>query len=434
MHLHPKILFTALLGSALTGQQLPEGITGQLVALPAGAASPALLPGGDVVYFDGTDLWRRAAGQPPQALLHLPSFVFGSFTLDVGGGALLFGENLTHHLWLVPTAGPAPTQPLATIPFNYDAAALDAQRVVVSAKTGGFSTPDNDLIVVDLATGVVQPLASVPGASGAVTVAANGDVYYATASLAFPTPPGQTAVVRFRRAVVDAALQQSLVLGIADAEPVFAGLDAAADLCLDDDGDLLFTDWFQNTLGELNDVDGPAPWLSTPLVHYGTAPGAAAVQFVPASGAAHFEPFQPLGGTVAVFETDFATTSAFRLLTARRAVLAPMGPAPIPAGAVTLQVAAGPANGLALLAITLDATPGSSTFAVPGFEQTLHWQTVLVGTALLQPAAFDAGGALSITFSNPGFAVPMAATAQVALLSASGVLGSSTAAGLVFGP
>ncbi|MBL8727278.1 MAG: hypothetical protein JNM25_02530 [Planctomycetes bacterium] len=428
------LLLAALTWPALAAQRVPEGLDSRQTPLPAAAASPLALPAGDLVYFDGTDLWHATPGQPPLSLLHLPTVVFGSFTLDVGAGNLLFAENTTNRLWLVPLQGPPPAQPLANIVYNYDAARLGPQHVLVSAKTGGFGTPDNDLVVLDLQTGAVQQLASLPGASGPVAVADNGDVYYATASLAFPTPPGQTSVLRFRRPVVDAARQQGTVLGLADADLVFAGLDAAADICLDDDGDLLFTDWFQNTLGELNDVDGPAPWRSAPLLSYGAAAGAAAVQFLASGSAPVFEPFQPVGGTLVVFETDFVATSTLRFVTPRRAQLTPVGPAPIPSGNVTLQVVDGPANGLGLLAIALDATPGNGTFAVAGFEQPLHWRLVLANTPLLQPAPFAADGTLSVTFWNPGFVVPVPATAQVALLSSSGILGSSSAQVLVFGP
>lgn len=428
------LILAASTWPALAGQQVPEGLDSRLTPLPAAAASPLALPSGDIVYCDGNDLWRDTPGQSPQSLLHLPAFAFGSFTLDVGAGNLLFAENTTHRLWLVPLQGPPPAQPLASIVYNYDAVQLGPQHVLVSAKTGGFGTPDNDLVVLNLLTGATQLLASLPGASGPVAVAGNGDVYYATASLAFPTPPGQTSVLRFRRPLVDAALQLGTVLGLADADLVFAGLDAAADICCDDDGDLLFTDWFQNTLGELNDVDGPAPWLSAPLLSYGTAPGAAAVQFLAGGGATRFEPFQPVGSTVVVFETDFFSTSTLRFLTPRRAGLTPVGPAPIPGGSVTLQVVDGPANGLGLLAIALDTTAGSGAFAVAGFEQPLHWNFVLANTPLLEPAPFAADGTLSVTFWNPGFVVPMPATAQVALLSSAGVLGSSSAQVLVFGP
>jgi len=428
-------VLAALLTPLLAAQQLAEGIDSRLTPLPANAASPLLLPAGDVVYFDGNDLWREAPGLPPQSLLHLPAFVFGSFTIAAGPGHVLFAENSTNNLWLVPVQGPPPTQPLANIAFNYDAAMYSPQQAIVSAKTGGFGTADNDLVLLDLGSGTTRPLASMPGASGPVAVATNGDVYYATASLSFPTPPGQTSVWRFRHAAVDAAIQQSTVLDVADAELVFAGLDAAADICLDDDGDLLFTDWFQNTLGELNDVDGPSPspWLSAPLIHYGSAPGAAAVQFLASGGPSVFEPFQPSGSVVVVFETDFFSSSSLRSLTAARADLIAAGPSPIATGAFTLQVANGPANGLGLLAIALDATPGSGAFAVAGFEQPLHWSLALQATPILWPMPFDAQGTLSVTIWNPGFVVPVAATAQVALLSSIDVLGSSSAQQLWFG-
>ncbi len=431
MSIH-HLLLVSLIGTALAAQQLAEGYTSRREPLPAGTNSPVVLPGGDHVYFDGNDLWRQTPGQSAQSLLHLPTFVFGSFTIEAGPAQLLFGEGSTNNLWLVPLQGARPTQPLANIAFNYDAALLGPQRAIVSAKRSGFATPDNDLVVLDLASGATQTLASLPGASGPIAVAANGDVYYATASLSFPVPPGQTAVLRFRRTVVDAAIQQAVVLGLADAEVVFTGIDAAADICLDDDGDLLFTDWLQNTLGELNDVDGPAPWLSAPLALYGAAPGAAGVQFRAGGGAAVFEPFQPAGSQLVVFETDFFSTSALRFLTPTRADLSPMPTTPLPTGNVTLQVVGGPANGLGLLAIALDATPGSGAFAV-GFEQPLHWSLALLGTPILWPAPFDAQGTFSVTIWNPGFPVPIAATAQVVLLSIQGALGSSTSGQLVLG-
>lgn len=422
----PRSLLVAALPAALSAQQIAEGIASQVVPLPTAASCPLALGVDDHVWFDGTDLWRATAAQPPQSLLHLPSFVFGSFTVPVGAGLLLFGETTNHRLWLVPLQGPATAQPLATAAFNYDAAAFDAQHAIVSAKTGGFGAATNDLLLVDLANGSVQPLASLPGASGPVAVAANGDIFYATASNAFPTPAGQTSVLRFPHAVVANAIQQGAVLTASDATVVFAGIDAAADICFDDDGDLLFTDWFQNTLGELNDVDGPAPWLSAPLVLYGSAPGAAAVQFVPGGAGTVFEPFQPAGAAVAVFETDYVSTSSLRLLTTARADLTPFAATPIPTGVVTVQVHGGPANGLGTLAIALDATPGTGTFAVAGFEQPLDWSLALLGTPILWPTVFDAQGNLSVTLYNPGFASPTAATAQVALLSAAAVLGSST--------
>jgi hypothetical protein len=431
--LRPSIL-ACLFASAVTAQQVVEGITtSQQTELPAGSNCPLVLPSDDIVRFDGRRLLLLTPDGSDRLLLRLPGQVFGSFTIQVDAGHVLFGESSTDHVWLVPLHGPAPTQPLATVTLNYDAVGLDARHVIVSAKTGGFSTPDNDLVLLDLLTGSTRTLAVLPGASGPVAVAANGDLYYATASLAFPAPPGQSTVLRFRRPVLDAAIQQTTVLGIADAEVVFGGLDAASDLCIDDDGDVLFADWLNNTVGEISDATSPNPWLSAPLVQYGLSPGAATLQFLPGTGAGVFEPFQPAGSRLLVFETDFVASSRLRWLSPARPELGAATPTPIPLGHVSFQVRHGPANGFGLLVIGLDATPGSGTFPVAGFEAPLHWSLALQGAPLLWPAPFDAHGILVASVWNPGFLLPTAATVQVAVLSTLGGIGSSTAMATMFG-
>lgn len=427
------LLCAALFAASPAAQTLPEGFATQVASLSPVATLPQVLANGDLVWFDGDELLLEAQGQPPVTLLQLPSSTFGAFTLQIDAQRVLWADSIANTLWLVPLAGPAPAAPLASVAFPYDAVRFDAQRVVLSAKTGGFATPDNDLLVLDLSTGALQPFASLPGASGPVTIAPNGDLYYATASLAFPTPPGQTSVLRLRRPVVDAALLAGTVLGVADAELVFAGLDAAGDMVLDDDGDLLFTDWFQNQLGEIHDATGPSPWRGAPLVDYGVAPGAASLQFVPGAALGEFEPFQPGGDRLLVWETDYFSTNSLRSLAPQQPATASSVAAPIPAGAVTFTVGDGPANGFGLLAIALDGTPGVTAFAIPGFEQTLPWSDVLTGTMLLWPAPFDAQGSFAVPLASPGFATPTAATVQAVLVSTANVLGASAPLPVTFG-
>jgi hypothetical protein len=414
-------------------QQIAEGLLGSQTSLPPAASGVLVLPGDRVVHFDGTDLVLSAPGLPTQQLLHLPSPVFASFTIAAGPATVLFGESSTHGIWLVPLSGPQPVQPLATVPFNYDAVMLGAQRALLSAKTSGFATPDNDLLVIDLATGATQQLASLPGASGPVTVSANGDVYYATSSLAFPTPPGQTNVLRFRRATIDTALQQQSVLGTADAEVVMTGLDAASDICFDDDGDLLYSDWWNNEVGELNDATGASPWLGVPLVAYGLLPGAASLHFVAGNGPGVFEPFQPDGGRLFVHETDFFATSSLRSLRAAQPDLTTAAPSPVPAGNFTLQVGGGPAGGLGLVAIALDATPGSQPIAIGGFEQPLHLSLAMSAGPILWAVGFDAQGSTALTICNPGFAPASAVTGQAIVFSMTGALGCTPPAVLLLG-
>jgi hypothetical protein len=416
----------ALCAAPLSSQQLSAGYADQITTLAPTAGNVHVLPGGGIVSFDGTKLVIDETGQPTRTLLQLSAFAFGSFTVDAGPGRLLFGESSTNNVWLVPLAGPAPTTPLANVVFNYDAALLDAQRAIVSAKRTGFGDPNNDLVVIDLTTGSVQLLASLPGASGPVTVAANGDVYYATGSLAFPVPAGQAAIVRLRRPSVDLALQQQSVLTIADAEIVIAGLDVASDMCFDDDGDLLFVDWFNNEVGEVNDATGTSAWLGEPLIEYGASTGAATVQFHRATGHAVFEPFQPAAGRLIVHETDFFSTSSLRTVKSRRPAVASSPASPIPAGTFTLQVADGPANGIGIVLLSPWVLPGSIALPLPGNEAPLHLSPAVLLGALPLLASFDAQCAASVSFWNPGFRPGLWLTTQSVFIDETLSVGSSS--------
>ena len=426
-----RTLLTAGLGLALVSsllcQQLPEGLQSQTTALPP-SSGQAVSTSAGLVFFDGNDL---QLAQPPQSLLHFPTFRFGSFTLDVGNGRVLFGESSSHELWLVPLTGPAPAAPLTTMAWNYDASLLSPQRAVVSARLGGFSAPDNQLFAVDLATGQQQVFASIPGASGPVEVAQNGDLYYATGSASFPTPPASAVVMRFRSPVIAAALQQQAVLTLAQAEIVVSGLDSAADLAFDDDGDLHFTDWFNARIGEVNDADGPSPQLGAGVASYGTAAlSPASLQFLPGVGVGVFEPFQMPRGQLLVLETDYFSQSQLRTLRAQPAQLAVTVANPIPTGNFVVVALNGPSLGIGVLAIDGQTATGLVPLAVPGFEQPLLWSPALL-SPVLALVAFDAAGNCSLQLQNPGFAPMLAGTVQVATVSVSGVLGATPPASLL---
>jgi hypothetical protein len=338
---------------------------------------------------------------------------------------VLFGESSNQTLWRLPLSGSGSPVALGTLAWNYDAALLTPQTAVVSARLGGFAAPDNELIAVDLATGNQQVFAQVPGASGPVAVAANGDLYYATGSASFPTPPGTAHIVRFRAAVVANALQQNLVLGPAQAELVWSGLDSVADLAFDDDGDLHFTDWFNARLGEVNDVDSATPSLGAGIASYGSGPlGAASLQFVPANSGGVFEPFQPLGGEMLVLETDYFATSQLRTVRSVQPTVVTTAPGPVAPGPFAFVAQQGPRNGIALLAIAGATAPGTVPLAVPGFEQPLWWSPALFAPILVV-LPFDANGDGTVQLTNPGFAPALPATAQIATISLVGVLGAT---------
>jgi len=418
----------ALLGAfsnPVTAQQVAEGYRGAPTPL-ATTAGQVLRTAEGLAWFDGTTLWHDVPGQPSQPLLQLPNGVFGSFTIDVGNDRLLFGENSTGDLWLVPKNGPAPTQPLANLTFNYDAVAFDADHALVSAKTTGFATNDNDVVLVDLTTGATQNVAVLPGASGPLAIDDDGDVYYATSSLAFPTPAGSADVLRFPRALVDQAVANQAVLTGSDAQLVIGGLDAASDLAFDDDGDLFFSDYVNLRIGEIDGATGANAGAPHTLVDYAAASvGAATLQFVPgAGGPQRFEPFQPTGGQLVVFETDYFSQSRLRVLDARRPTLASSVPSPIPTGDFDLVTTNGPANGIGLLALTAGAPVGEVAITLGGYEQPLIVDGTMVGAAVAF-VVFDATGQTTLTIPNPGFATAIDATAQVVAFSVDDALGTT---------
>lgn len=419
-------LLAGLLGAAsIPAQSLPEGYHGQTRSLPANAGNVLSFAPGLTIWFDGSDLVLQGLGQQ-RSLLRFWTPVFGSFTLRVGPGHVLFGESSTNGIWLVPVNGLPPAQPLANLNLNYDAVLYGPQLAIVSAKTSGFGGPDNDLFALDLQTGNTQLLAQLPGASGPLAIDGNGDLYYATSSLTFPTPHGQTDVLRFTRAVVDQALATQQVLGLAQAQVALAGLDSASDLAFDDDGDLFFVDWFNATIGEIDDADGPAPTHKT-LIDYAAASfSGSALQFRRSTNQGEFEPFQPLGHTLLVHESSFGTLSQLRTVSPRSASLTSTVPSPVPAGPFALQVTRGPANGFGLVAIALPGGLGYTELSI-GFEQPLFWHMGLLQPANTHFVVFDAGGMASLPLINPGFAPSQGILSQAAFLDAQGATIGATA-------
>lgn len=420
--------------ATLRAQQLPEGLVAGQSALPP-TTSLVLATAAGTVLFDGTTVTLLPPGQPQRILLQLPGVVFGSFLLQSDAAHVLFGHaGPQHAIWHLPLQGPPPAQPLALLGYNYDACMLDGARALVSARTGGFSAADNELWVLDLATGNTSLLASIPGASGPVAIAGNGDVYYATGFAGFPVPPATTRILRFPRTRVDAALAANRVLGLAHATVVITGLDAASDMVFDDDDDLLFVDWFNSRVGEISDATGSQPAVAAAVVDYGTSTVLpTTVQFVRGNQAGIFEPFQQPNGTLLVHETDYVSVNRTREIQARPAMLATTQPSPIPAGAFDFVATNGPAGGLGLLAFAFGNAPGTIVVHVPGFEAPLPWSNSLTGSPILVPIAFDPAGHSAETVQNPGFAPAVAAMAQVVFVSLTGALGATAPLSVLIG-
>ena len=411
----------------LVAQQLAEGYGVTTTILPAGSSN-VLTTNTGRVSFDGFQLSYAQQGSAPQALLTFGSYTFGSFTIAIGTTHVLFGESSTGGIWSIPLNGQPPQQ-IAIVPLNYDAVMLDDDRALVSAKTGGFSAADNDVMFVDLLTGQTQLLAQFPGASGPLAVDAVGHVYYATSPSAFPAPTGTVTLLRLPQATIDNAIATNTVLSAANAQVVLAGLDAAGDLAFDDDGDLFFVDWLNNRIGEIHRANGMSASLAPTLIDY-AASGlyGSVLQFRRTiAGPQIFAPMQPIGGELLVHETDYVSISQLRSVVAQRPTISPSVAAPIPAGTFAFNTTNGPSQGIGLLAFQTAIAAGPITVSVPGFEQPLFLDASLLSNPVLVPITFDAQGQASLSINNPGFAPAIDTTTQCICLSLSGAIGSTEA-------
>jgi len=393
----------ATLTAGWSAAQSPvDGYTHDLRALPP-SSTTALQLGPDTVYFDGFGLVLDQGGPAPTLLLSTGA-VFASFAIPIDGQRLLFGESSNGNLWIVPLTGPAPSAPLATVPFNYGATLLDANTAVVSAKTGGFGTPDNQLLSVDLSTGQTVVLGSLPGASGPVLATAGGGLLYATATQAFPAPAGTADILHWPPSRVAAARAGGPALDATNAMVLISGLDAVASLALDGDGDLLFTDWFQNRVGEVDGLFGPNPRAKTLMTFVGTGISPTNVQFVGGLSWPDFEPYQDdLGGALYVSESDFVSVHQLRRVRAQRAQIRVAQGTAVPPGPFTVDVVDGAPGGTAFLVVSLLApAPFEQRLAVPGFEQALGWNPASTAPLLSVFAPLGAGGTASWVTANPG--------------------------------
>jgi hypothetical protein len=380
--------------------------TDEVIALPAGTGQVAVLDGdAGIVWFDGTRLVLRDAAGAQRELLAFGAPVFGSFTLQVGPTEVLFGESSNGDLWLVSTVpnGRAP-RVLANLPANFDAAQMDADAVLVSAKTGGYATPDNDIVHVDLITGGTQLVARVDGASGPLTWTRNG-LYYATASLSFPPPPGAVEVLLWTPLQIQQALGNR-VLTAADAIQVATGMDSAWGLAVDSDFDLIVSDWLNGTVHEVSiglRAGRNQVVRRSNLVDYDpAAPQPLGMQWragPPWSG--QFEPFQPSSaGTLFVHESTFGGASQVRrLVPARPVTSAPMN---APAGHFDVVTTGGPALGTGLIAVGPNPRQNEGPYPVPGFEQMILWDPTMFFAWDVLPVTFDAHGTATLPLYNPG--------------------------------
>lgn len=388
-------------------------------ALPSGVlhyAGLCRLPSGLVATFDGQKVVAidPAPGGVLSILHQVPSPVFGAFLLlDPTGSALWLGESSNGTILRIPLDG-SPAQTVATIPLCYDAAFDAAGRLFLAH---GYSTwTGTDIVLLDLATGASDVIASLPGPSGPLAFLPDGRLVYGENSVVFPAPPGSAALEAFAPTQLQSAIG-STFLTLADAEILGSGFDVISDLAVDAEGDLILADSVYGRLVEFDPLTAGVTLLGSPSG--GATFGATAVEFVDpgARNAATFEPFQPSpGGWLSILESDFSGTTILKSVRPLRPALAASPDGAIPIGPFTLELADAPPLGLAFLFGALGSQPElpSIVYGTPFFFGLAPGSMFSLATLPI-----DAGGAFVVPVANPGLGLTV--YLQVAVIEGSGL-------------
>lgn len=279
-------LVAALLASlpSLAGAQetIAPGFAVVNSAPPAVAfASSDTLSDGSRVYFDGlsVDLY----GPTGTFVLNLgstPAFVFTAFVeVDPSETFAIVAESSSGVVYKAMLDGSG-MAPISTIQFGYDGVFEGANELLVSATHFGTG---NDILRLDTTTGALTSVAVVPGWSGPLDLAPNGDLIYGESS----ATGGR--ILRFEAS----ELTGSLPLSELDADVLTDGLDGAASLAVDPVfGNIFVTSNVWAVSGLLLELDGDGNLVDT--IAEGTD-WLTGLQFVQVAGPGHFHRYQPTG-------------------------------------------------------------------------------------------------------------------------------------------
>ena len=438
-------LFLALLPGALLAQNgnytpylVPPGYGSTAEDLPETTSLATKLADDSYVVYRGSQL-LRIVGTREHVLLTLDTTsgpVFPSFIVQAGPSAVVFGENSNGNVWWVPTRGRSQPYVLANIVFNFDAILWDNVTLIVSAKTGGFATPDNEIVALNLATGATRVIGQVPGASGPLTRDSAGGLVYATAPLTFPPPPGAVQVLRWFESQVLAALNagpEGGILGASNGQPLVLGLDSAGDIAMDTDGDFYFVDYGMNEVRVIAEIGnrGAAPQTFVSLAPSGPEGITffTGLQFEGGDSQTNgpaFDPFAPRsGGKLLVFASDFVAASVLAEVVPLRA----RANATRTGNQLRIAVDGGPADGLGFVGLAF-GTPCATELAVrtPFSNSVLMLNPAVAQGAAWHLTALSAQGTGSVQVGLPaGLQLPDCISQTVVVRTADAAMGTTQA-------
>jgi hypothetical protein len=167
-------------------------------------------------------------GSSSVPLCSFPSYTFPSFVLvDPTETFAVVGESdfgLIHQVDL--TLGGAVF--VADIDYNYDALFTSNTELLITAAPC-LANCGSTLERLDLTTGQVSTVATLPGPSGPIALAPNGDLYYGLQPISFPAPPGSWTIVYWRAS----QLASGNLLSLSDAFYFTGGLDGSSSMLFD---------------------------------------------------------------------------------------------------------------------------------------------------------------------------------------------------------
>ncbi len=370
--------------------------------VPLGAAVSSLTDG-RYVTFDGAtvDLWD-SAGTHQLSLGSFPSPVFASFiAVHPDQTTAILGESTHGEIYSIDLNGGGMLL-LAQATFNYAVCYdPDGSRAWISAALGGWGA-GNDLLELDLATGLLTPRAHVVGPSGPLATDRAGNLYYGTQYDGWPVPPDTQNLIRFEAS----DLQGPGLLTELDATVLISRLDGTSGIVVDEPGGSMFvvesdpSGGAENILrrydlaGNLqDDVLAATAWLN-------------ALELVPSASPSILAPYQPLGAELRLGSTDFNFGVSERLiLESKRCGISFSGPSGPATGPALVTVSDVPQGGSASIMLTRTAFLTSREYQVDlgwGVPAFLMTQPALILRRTI-PLAAGTSGEVQLSYTQPDF-------------------------------
>ncbi len=307
------------------------------------------LPSGELLFFRDNDLVRWN-GRTVVKVHSFPRGTMGAFVKATGKG-LFAAESTTGTIYKVDPAR-GKVVPVLKAGYPFDLAESPRGGLFLSANPGwGSGGSGNRIYLVDPSRGTSREVVRLKGPSGPIAFDGGGNLYYATQSPSYPTPPGAVRILRWTEGQVRRAAAGGGVLSEKDAVLVWKGLDGAFGMALDRMGRIYLSDPRKGKLLRLD----PAAGKKEILLEAPKFPkaGYTILRFLGGGGAATFDPWQPPGGgRLLVCASDFLSFAALIELRPARPVLT-CSPFPmVPPGRIRFQGAGGPSRRPALLLLS----------------------------------------------------------------------------------